>query len=156
MTPSAYSSWDGRNQVAFLKNRTKEAVDYLKRAIDHNPNDGWSRAYLANALWKLRKLVAAEVQLRSLIELWPNDALPYWSYGDFLACERSDSSAAEWYLRKAIEIEPKGEFTNYYMGKHLFYWGREVEAKKFLTNAARLGHARARELLQQLKDTANC
>jgi hypothetical protein len=57
-------------------------------------------------------------------------------------------------LRKAVEIEPKGEFTNYYMGKHLFYWDREVEAKRFLTNAARLGHARARELLQQLKDVA--
>jgi tetratricopeptide (TPR) repeat protein len=36
------------------KNRTKEAVSYLRNALDHNPNDGWSRAYLANALWILR------------------------------------------------------------------------------------------------------
>jgi Flp pilus assembly protein TadD len=140
--------------LAGQKNRTREAVDYLKCAVEHNPNDGWSTAYLANALWKLRKLKAAEEQHRRLVELWPNDALPYWSYGDFLACERNDRSTAEWYLRKAVEIEPKGEITNYYMGKHLLYWGREVEAKRFLTNAARLGHARARELLQQFENTA--
>ena len=145
--------------LAGQKDREKEAVDYLKRAIDHDPDDGWSRAYLANALWKLRKLVAAEAQFRSLIELWPNEALPYWSYGDFLACEREDRSTAEWYLRKAVEIEPKDDAGNYYLGKHLLNWDREAEAKKFLTNAARLGHARARKLLQQAfasKGTSQC
>jgi hypothetical protein len=84
-----------------------------------------------------------------LFVLWRNDALPYWSYGDFLACERTDRITAESYLRKAVEIEPKGDAGNYYLGKHLLHWDREVEAKKFLTTAARLGHAKARELLQQ-------
>ena len=137
------------------KNRIREAAGYLKSAVDHNPNDGWSRAYLANALWKLRKLKAAEEQYRRLIDLWPTHALPYWCYGDFFAYERNDSSTAESYLRKAVEIDPKGQFTNYYLGKHLLYWNREDEAKRFLQNAARLGHAKARALLQQLKDTAS-
>ena len=119
----------------------------MKRAVDHNPDDGWSRAYLANGLWKLRKLKAAEEQYRSLIDLWPTDALPYWCYGDFLACERNDNSTAESYLRRALEIDPKGQFTNYYLGKHLLHWDREEEAKRFLKNAARLGHAKARALL---------
>jgi len=141
--------------LAGQKNRTKEGVSCLRNALDHDPNDGWSIAYLANALWKLRKLKAAEEQYRRLIELWPNHSLSYWCYGDFLAIERNDSSTAEWYLRKAVEVEPKGEITNYYLGKHLLYWDREEEAKRFLTNAARLGHAKARELLQQLKDTAS-
>jgi tetratricopeptide (TPR) repeat protein len=141
--------------LAGQKNRIKEAVSCLRNALDHNPNDGWSMAYLANALWTLRKLNAAEEQHRRLIELWPNHSLPYWSYGDFLACERNDSSTAEWYLRKAVEIEPKGEITNYYLGKHLLYWDREEEAKRFLTKAARFGHSKARELLQQLKGTAS-
>ena len=135
------------------KNRTKEAASLLRRALKYDPNDGWSRAYLANALCTLRKLKAAEEQHRSLLELWPNDALPYWSYGDFLACERNDSSTAEWYLRKAVGIEPKGETTNYYLGKHLLYWDREEEAKRFLTTAARLGHSKASELLHGLKTT---
>ena len=141
--------------LAGQKNRIKEAVNCLRYAIDHNPNDGWSMAYLANALWRLRKLKAAEDQLRRLLELWPTNALPYWCYGDFLACERNDSSTAEWYLRKAVEIEPKGEITNYHLGKHLLYWDREEEAKRFLTKAARLGHAKASELLQQLEGTAS-
>ena len=141
--------------LAGQKNRIREAVSYLRNALGHNPNDGWSMAYLANALWKLRKLKAAEVQFRRLIELWPNAPLPYWSYGDFLACERNYSSTAEWYLRKAVEIEPKGEFANYFLGKHLLYWDREDEAKRFLTKAARLGHSKASELLQQLKGNAN-
>jgi tetratricopeptide (TPR) repeat protein len=139
--------------LAGQENRLKEAVGYLKRAIAHNPNDGWSRAYLANALWKLRKLKAAEDQFRQLLELWPTNALPYWCYGDFLASERNDPATAERYLRKALEIEPKGESPNYYLGKHLLHWNREEEANRFLKNATRLGHAKARELLQQLKGT---
>lgn len=136
--------------LAGQKNRTSEAVGYLKSAVDHNPNDGWSRAYLANALWKLRKLNAAEDQFRTLLELWPANAMPYWLYGDFLACEGNDSSTAEWYLRKAVEIEPKNQWANYHFGKHLLYWDRDEEAKRFLTKAAHLGHTKARELLAQL------
>ena len=107
--------------------------------------------YLANALRTLRKLKAAEEQYRKLIELWPNDSLPYWSYGDFLASERKDSSTAERYLREAVEIEPNSAITNYYLGKYLLRWDRKEDAKRFLAKAARLGHSKARELLQQLK-----
>ena len=141
--------------LAGQKNRAKEAVSCLRIALDHNPDDGWSMAYLANALWKLRKLKPAEEQLRRLLELWPTNAMPYWLYGDFLACERTDSSTAEWHLRRAVEIEPTNQWANYYVGKHLFYWEREDEAKRFLTKAARLGHAKAGELLQQLEGNAS-
>lgn len=146
--------------VAGQKDRTKEAAGWLKHAVDHNPDDGFSRAHLANALWKLRRLKAAEEQYRKLLELWPNNALSYWCYGDFLACERNDFSTAEWYLRKAVEIEPKNEIAMYFLGKHLQYMDRKEmdrkeEAKKLLTDAARKGHTSARELLQQLKSTAS-
>jgi tetratricopeptide (TPR) repeat protein len=130
------------------EDRTREAVGFLKRAVELNPDDRWSRAYLANALWTLRKLKAAEEQYRKLLELWPNDPMSYWLYGDFLACERDESTTAESYLRKAVELEPRNEFANYYMGKHLLYWDRKEEAERFLRYAARLGHPRARELLQ--------
>ena len=137
--------------LARQKDRREEAVDFLRSAVKYNPNDGWSRAYLAVSLWTLRKLKAAEEQYRKLLELWPNEGLSYWCYGDFLACERNDSSTAEWYLRKGVEIEPESQFTNYYLGKHLFHWDRDDEAKRFLTRAARLGHAKAREMLQVLE-----
>lgn len=134
------------------KTRLKEALSVLKRAVDLSPDDGWSRARLANVLWRLKKLKRAEEQFRRLLELWPNEGVSYWCYGDFLGCEGYDDSTTEWYLRKGVEIEPKSEFTNYYLGKHLFYWDRKEEAKRFLTKAARLGHAKARELLQELND----
>lgn len=132
--------------------RTEEAVGFLRSAVEHNPEDRWSRAYLAIALWQLRKLKAAEEQYRRLLELCPNESLSYWCYGDFLAEGRLDFLRAEWYLRKAVEMEPNSGITNYFLGKHLFYWDREDEAKEFLTKATRLGHPYARKLLQQLKD----
>ena len=141
--------------LAGQEDRIREAIGYLRSAIDLDPNDGWSRAYLANALYRRRRLKAAEDQLRSLLELWPTHSLSYWCYGDFLVRYRNDSSTAEWYLRKAVEIEPKDEITNYYLGKHLLYWDRTQEAKIFLAVAARLGHAKARELLLQLKGDAS-
>jgi tetratricopeptide (TPR) repeat protein len=130
------------------KGRTKEAIPLLRKAIKYNPDDGWSIAYLANALWTVRKLKAADEQYRRLMKLWPDEPLPYCLYGDFLASERNEGSTAEWYLRKAVEIDPEAEDPNYYLGKHLLYWDRDEEARKFLTKAARLGHAKARELLQ--------
>ena len=132
------------------KGRTKEAARLLRRAVNYDPNDRWSRAYLANALWTLRKLKAADEQYCRLMELWPDYSLPFWSYGSFLACESNDDSTAEKYLRKAIEIDPGGEFSNYTLGKHLLYWDRKEEAKRFLKKAAQLGHQRARELLQRM------
>ena len=109
-------------------------------------------AYLADALSRLRKLKAADEQYRRLLELWPNEAMPNWLYGGFLASNRKDSLTAERYLRKAVEIEPKNQWANYYLGKHLLYWDRPGEAKRFLTKAARLGHSKARELLRWIED----
>jgi len=79
--------------------------------------------------------------------------MSHWLYGDFLACERDDSTTAEWYLRKAVELEPRNEFANYFLGKHLLYWDRKEEAEKFLTHSARAGHAKARKLLQEFLES---
>ena len=134
------------------KNRPKEAIHFLRRAVKLNPSDGWSKAYLAYALAKLRRLKAAEEQYRSLLELWPNEAISNWVYGDFLASNRNDRSTAERYLRRAVEIEPRNRWANYYLGRHLIYWDRNEEARRYLTIAARAGHTKARELVQWLKN----
>jgi|SRR5215813_4226726 len=134
------------------KDRPKEATSLLRKAITYNPNDRWSRAYLANALWKLRKLKAADEQYR-LLEQWPNESLSNWCYGGFLASNGKDSSSAERNLRKAVEIEPKNQWANYHLGQHLLYKDRPEEAKRFLTKAARLGHSKAGELLRSMKSS---
>ena len=137
--------------LAGQKARIKEAASVLKKAVKYNPEDGWSMAYLAYALTRLRKLKQADEQYRRLIELWPNDALPYWCYGDFLACERKNRATAERYLRKAVETEPN-QWANYYLGKHLVRWDRHPEAKRFLTKASRQGHVKAREWLRWIRE----
>ena len=132
--------------------RPKEAISVLRKAINYDPNDGWSMAYLADALSRSGKLKAADEQYRRLLELWPNESLPYRSYGDFLAYHRKDRATAEWYLRKAVEIEPRDQWNNYFLGKHLIYWDRNEEARRFLTKAARLGHSKARELIRWIDE----
>lgn len=138
-------SGSGRND------RTKESVRLLTKAVGYDPDDGWSRAYLANGLWILRRVKAADEQYRRLMELWPDNSLPYWCYGGFLAYESRDPATAEKHLRRAVEIEPKSEFTNYHLGKHLQMWGRTKEAKRFLRKAARFGHPKALERLRDIE-----
>jgi tetratricopeptide (TPR) repeat protein len=132
------------------KKGAKEAISFLRKSISYDPEYGWTRVYLANALWRLRKLKAADEQFRKVIEIWPNDSLSYWCYGDFLAYEGSDRSVAEKHLRKAIEMEPSCKLTNYYLGKHLHYWGRKEEGLKLLRRAAQLGHPSAQKRLQAI------
>jgi tetratricopeptide (TPR) repeat protein len=90
--------------VSQQKSRTKEAVRLLQKAVTYNPEDHWSRAYLANGLWALRKLKAAKEQYLRLIEHWPDSPLPYRWYGDFLAQESKDRGKAEPYFQLASEI----------------------------------------------------
>ena len=94
--------------LAQRKDRTKEAVSLLQKAIEGDPEDGTSRAYLANGLWLLRRLKAAKEQYLKLIELWPNSPLPYRWYGDFLARESKDRARAEPYFQMAAEISQAG------------------------------------------------
>ena len=136
------------------QDKPNEATSLLRRAVKYNPNDLWSRAHLAEALSRLRKLKAAEEQYRELLELWPNDAMSNWLYGDFLAFKRKDTSTAERYLRKAVEIEPRNQWANYYLGKFLLHSDRDEEARGFLTKASRQGHPGASKLLQWMKENS--
>ncbi len=134
-----------------LNDRTRESVRLLTKAVRYDLNDGWSRAYLANGLWTLGRMNAAEEHYRKLLELWPDNALSHWCYGDFLAYQGTDISTAEKHLRRPVEIEPRCELANYHLGKHLQTWGRTKEARRFLRTAARLGHAGAKERLRDLE-----
>lgn len=133
--------------------RAKEAVGMLQKAIEYEPNDGWSLAYLTHALRLLGEIEAADEQYRRLLDLWPDRSMPYWLYGNFLAEENDGCSAAEYYLRKAVEIDPEDQWANFYLGKYLHFWDQNDEAKKLLTKAARLGYSKARELLQSMEST---
>lgn len=123
--------------------KIKVAVRLLQKSIRLDPNYGWPHVYLANALWRLRRRKAADAQYRKVIELWPHYSLSYWAYGGFLADLWKDSSLAESYLRKAVELDPQDEVANYWLGKSLLKWNRKSEAKKYLKKAMRLGYETA-------------
>ncbi len=76
-------------------------------------------------------------------------------YFHLLWRDRRIYSHTERYLRKANEIEPNDELTNYHLGKHLAYWGREREAKRFLRKAAQQGHSQAQERLRNIERGSN-
>jgi tetratricopeptide (TPR) repeat protein len=141
--------------VFLKKGKAKEALKVLKTSVRYGPDYGWSRLYLAIAFWTLRKLTDADEQYRKVIELWPDSSLSYTCYGDFLAYVGKDNSTAEWYLRTAFKMDPRDEMTNYHLGNHLAYWGREQEAKPFLREAARQGHSRAQERLRDIEKGRN-
>jgi superkiller protein 3 len=128
-----------------------EAVRLLKKSIKLDPEYGWSRAYLANALCGQRKFKAADEQYRKVMEIWPDDSLPYWCYGSFLADRGINDTLAEEYLRKAVELDPRDSVANYFLGKHLHYWDRNAEAIKFLKKALRQGHEGATKILRKIE-----
>jgi tetratricopeptide (TPR) repeat protein len=128
-----------------------EAVRLLKKSIKLDPKYGWSRAYLANALCGQRKFKAADEQYHKVMEIWPDDSLPYWYYGSFLADRGINDTLAEEYLRKAVKLDPKDSVANYFLGKHLHYWDRNAEAIKFLKKALRQGHEGATKILRKIE-----
>ncbi len=133
--------------VLSKKGELKEAAKLLRKSIRLEPNYGWARVYLANTLWHQRKLKAADEQYRKVIEIWPEFSLSYWCYGGFLADEQRDIALAESHLRKAVELDPQDEESNYWLGKCLLRWNRHNEAKKYLDIATRLGHQKAAGLV---------
>jgi tetratricopeptide (TPR) repeat protein len=133
------------------KAKAIEAIRLLKKSIKLDPEYGWSRVYLANALWGQKKLKAADEQYRKVMEIWPDDSLPYWCYGSFLADRGINDMLAEEYLRKAVKLDPKNSVANYFLGKHLHYWDRNTEAIKFLKKALRQGHEGATKILREIE-----
>src|SRR5262249_21216428 len=133
------------------KDKLKEAAQVLRKSIRLDPNYGWARVYLANCLWQLDKLKAANEQYLKVIELWPDNSLSYWTYGDFLSNTGKNAELGEKYLRRAIEIDSKDPWANYHLGKHLLRQEKIIEAKSFLKRAARNGDERAKRLLEDYK-----
>jgi tetratricopeptide (TPR) repeat protein len=129
-----------------------EAIRLLKKSIKLNPDYIYSWAWLANALWGLKKIKDAHKLYRKLVELWPYETLSHWCYGGFLAHEGIDDSLAEQHLRKAVKLAPNDEIANYYLGKELYYWDRDSEAIKYLNKAAKKGHRKAIKILGEIEE----
>lgn len=128
----------------------------MKPAVALTPNDVWSRLYYANILWCLKKNDEAAAQYAMAAEI-PAKNAPLLTatagafLGDFLSAEQINPERAEVLLRRAIEFDGDDATNNYMMGRHLWRYERDNEARPFLEKALTLGDERAGKLLAKLE-----
>jgi tetratricopeptide (TPR) repeat protein len=104
LDPQYQVAWSalGREMIADATSR-REGVRCLGRAIELNPNDGWSRVYMANALWRLGDSERAESEYKAAIKAFPAYADVYVWYAEFLESqERPEEAAAQRRLSKEL------------------------------------------------------
>ena len=134
--------------VLIHKGLFPQARRTLLRAVKFDPDNYWTRLYLANANWHLHRLKEAEEQHRAVLRITPSDSDVHAFLGDFLSSEQRGNG--EYYLKKAISINPSNDIALYYMGKHYYRIYCDEKARYYLKKSARKGHEKAKKLLMQL------
>ena len=124
--------------ILIKKQQYRPARKALIQAVKFNPNYYWSRLYLANVNWHLRRLKEAEEHYRAALQISPLDSLAYLLLGDFLSCEQRGN--AEYYLKKAHLITPNDDAVLYHLGKHYYFNLKDEEAGFYLKKASRKGN----------------
>lgn len=125
-----------------------QARNSLRRSVTFDPDNYWTRLYLANANWHLHRLKEAEEQQRAALRINPSDSDAHAFLGDFLSSEQRGNG--EYYLKKAVSLDPNNKLALYYMGKHYYRNYCDEKARYYLKKAARKGHKTAKKLLIQL------
>lgn len=127
---------------------TRQAID---KAIGLMPNYAWTRLHYANWTWQFKEIELAKAQFEAALTLAPNECLMNLFYGDFLSAEQIDPERAEVLLRRALELDPDDEDSYFFLGRHLWRYERDDEARPFLEKAAALGNERATKLLDKME-----
>jgi tetratricopeptide (TPR) repeat protein len=74
-----------------------EGVQFLKKAIEIEPDDAWARTYYATACWKQGRIEEADEQYEKAIETSPEIAEYHKAYAHFLAAQGRQSEAeSQW------------------------------------------------------------
>ena len=82
------------------------AYEYYMRALQLDPDDGWTHIYLGNLNYASKRYPDAFSCFSRGAELLPEVACPYWCLGDVYHAMGNDSLAAANY-EKAITMEPE-------------------------------------------------
>jgi protein O-GlcNAc transferase len=128
------------------------ALRHLRRSVKLDPQYHWSRLYLGNLLWNLRRLRQARTHYEAAARLMPDDGFVLATCADFVSAVSRGGARAEPRFRRAIELAPQDPFIRYAYGRHLHRAKRRAEARRELELADRLGHPRAQELLADLEE----
>lgn len=128
-----------------------EAKHSIEQAVSLDPNYGWSRIYLANILWRLGENQLAEEHYEAAIRIWPNSEVAHLCFAQFLAGTTEDRRRIKRHFKKAIKCAPDYASALYHYGGNLLNWNRRKEGERFLRSAAKLGHRKAKQLLDGLR-----
>jgi len=128
------------------------ALRHLRRSVELDPEYHWSRLYLANLLWQLKRVRQARVHFEAAARLRPDDGFVLSACADFLSVQSGGSERVEPRFRKAVELAPEEPAVRYQYGQHLLRTKRYGEARRELFDALpdRAGNAQLALRLNQL------
>jgi len=125
----------------------QRALRHLQRSVQLDPRYHWSRLYLGNLLWTLKRIRQARPHYEAAVRLRPDDGFVLSCSADFLSSQFPASRLAESRFKTAVQMAPDDPHIHYEYGRHLLRSERYGEARRELLLAERLGHERAREAL---------
>lgn len=137
--------------IAFKNRARSEAIDYIRRSLDSDPNsrEGWLN--LAIVLGESRRLEEAIAACRQCLSLNPDDARAHTVLGSLLKATRNIPEAIAAY-KAALAVNPDQPSVLVNMAKLLLKTGQAGEAMTFCRRALELApdFADARTLEQQI------
>jgi len=117
--------------------RFPEAEYHLRRSIELDSADAWSRIYLGNLLWLVGDFEGAESSFKEAIKIWPAEAVGYWCLAYFYERQGRNQEAEQLYQR-AIEVDPHDAQANWRMGNYLKGIGDLTRARNYLKESIEL------------------
>ena len=126
-----------------------EARHALETALKLDPEDGWSRLFLANLFQRTGDFASAHEQFKAVLAMWPDLGLAHIHYGLAVDENFKDYKLAKSHLKKAIALDSTDGLALYSLGNFLCKHNRRKEGEKYLKRAAELGHDQARNLLNR-------
>jgi len=92
-------AWQALGRELLSENKIQEGISALCKAIELDPQDGWSKSFLAHAYRRIGEIEKAEEQYKDAIEVFPKYPDVYKWYAEFL--ESQDR------IDKALELRNK-------------------------------------------------
>lgn len=92
----------------FKQRDLKQCHAYYSKALDVDPDEGWTHLYMGNLCFAISCYDQAERYFKRAAELLPGNSCPLWCLGDVYA-KQGYWSRTEQLYRRAVETDPRDE-----------------------------------------------
>lgn len=137
-------------QECILKEKFKEAIKYLNKALKIRPYDALSYNDKAICLAELGEFKKAEMVFDEALQKNKDNPILYHNKGWLLNFIGKDREAIV-YFHKALEFDPQKVESIFSLADSYFKLGKYKEAKKFFEKAKRLLRGRSKYLYREAK-----